>query len=132
MSFSNSCISKVAILKNPFLPAALVLWTVWTCASGKRFPRILPVLKLHSLTLACPSNRKKNVLHIQMSDFRMGGILGKRFPEAQVHTVHRTSAAGFMSFVTVYGAEMSFLNHRSRKLAKGKYFYVWRLYYMQC
>ena len=29
-----------------------------------------------------------------MSDFRTGRILGKRFPEAQVHTVHRTSAAG--------------------------------------
>ena len=30
----------------------------------------------------------------KMSDFRTGRILGKRFPEAQVHTVHRTSAAG--------------------------------------
>ena len=29
-----------------------------------------------------------------MSDFRTGRILGKRFPEAQVHTVHRTSAVG--------------------------------------
>ena len=29
-----------------------------------------------------------------MSDFSMGRIPGKRFPEAQVHTVHRTSAVG--------------------------------------
>ena len=29
-----------------------------------------------------------------LSDFSMGRILGKHFTEAQVHTVHRTSAAG--------------------------------------
>ena len=29
-----------------------------------------------------------------MSDFRTGRILGKHFPEAQVHTVQRTSAEG--------------------------------------
>ena len=30
----------------------------------------------------------------EMSDFRSGIILGKHFPEALVHTVHRTSACG--------------------------------------
>ena len=56
-----------SILSIGLVPAALVLWTVWTCASGKRFPGILPVLKLHSLIPASRSNlqikkenRKKN------------------------------------------------------------------------
>ena len=31
---------------------------------------------------------------VRECNFRTGRILGKRFPEAQVHTVHRTSAAG--------------------------------------
>ena len=41
---------------------ARVLWTVWTSASEKRFPGILPVLKLHSLIPASRSNLqiKKN------------------------------------------------------------------------
>ena len=34
-----------SILSLGLVPAALVLWTVWTCASGKHFPRILPVRK---------------------------------------------------------------------------------------
>ena len=31
---------------------------------------------------------------VRECNFRTGGILGKHFPEALVHTVHRTSAAG--------------------------------------
>ena len=45
----------MAILPST-IPSALVLWTVWTCASGKRFPGIPPVLKLHSLISASRSN----------------------------------------------------------------------------
>ena len=37
------------------------LWTVWTSASGKRFYRILPVQKLHSLSAAIGSKYKKVV-----------------------------------------------------------------------
>ena len=38
-------------------------------------------------------------------NFSTGGILGKRFPEAQVHTVNRTSAAGifYVKWHTVRG-----------------------------
>ena len=31
-----------------------------------------------------------------MSNFAMGTTFGKGFPQAQVHTVHSTSAEGFM------------------------------------
>ena len=31
---------------------------------------------------------------LEMSNFAMGTILGKGFPQAQVHTVHSTSAEG--------------------------------------
>ena len=48
-----------SILSIGRVPQARVLWTVWTSASGKCFPRILPVLKLHSLIFASRSNRKK-------------------------------------------------------------------------
>ena len=34
-----------SILSLGLVPAALVLWTVWTCASGNCFPKILPVRK---------------------------------------------------------------------------------------
>ena len=35
-------------------------------------------------------------LCVEMSDFTMGTILGKGFPQAQVHTVHSTSAMNCM------------------------------------
>jgi hypothetical protein len=36
----------------------------------------------------------KGNFHDAMSNFAMGTILGKGFPQAQVHTVHSTSAEG--------------------------------------
>ena len=45
-----------SILSIGRVPQARVLWTVWTSAPGKCFPRILPVRKLHSLIPASRSN----------------------------------------------------------------------------
>ena len=36
-----------------------------------------------------------------MSDFRTGRMVGRRFPEAQVHTIHWTSAADILSYDTL-------------------------------
>ena len=41
------------ILFTARVPKARVLWTVCTSASGKPFPKIVPVRKLHSLRLPC-------------------------------------------------------------------------------
>ena len=38
-------------------------------------------------------DNKTNVAKCQMSNFAMGTILGKGFPQAQVHTVHSWSDA---------------------------------------
>ena len=46
------------------------------------------------MTKLTPASTPSQVHPTEMSDFRTGRILGKHFPEAQVHTVHRTSAVG--------------------------------------
>ena len=53
-----------SILSIGRVPQARVLWTVWTSASGKCFPRILPVRKLHSLTAAIRSIWKLRICKI--------------------------------------------------------------------
>ena len=50
-----------------------------------------------------------------MSDFSTGRILGKRFPEAQVHTVHRTSAAGTSPMDSMDECFRKTLSHNSAR-----------------
>ena len=48
--------------------------------------------KCIDLLHSCLDDKDWNLACLGMSNFAMGTILGKGFPQAQVHTVHSTSA----------------------------------------